>query len=103
MPTTGKHIGQKKQNECKIILSGTCWIILHNNIPDYLPGLSSSNRQTLDKIGSQQPTQANEAVEAADFDQGDWADVDNGQPMDYEIAVSGEGEEIQILLERSGV
>ena len=56
MPTTGKHIGQKKQNEwqdeinvrSKIILSGT----FHNNIPDYLPGLSSSNRQTLDKIRS---------------------------------------------------
>ena len=39
----------------------------------------------------------------ANIDQGDWADVDDGQPMDDEIAVSGEGEEIQILLERSGV
>ena len=33
----------------------------------------------------------------------DWIDVDNGGPMDDEVEVSGEGEEIHILLERSGV
>ena len=33
------------------------------------------------------------------FDQGDWVDV---QPMDDEVVVSGEGDKIQILLERSG-
>ena len=33
------------------------------------------------------------------FDQGDWVDV---QPMDDEVVVSGDGDKIQILLERLG-
>ena len=32
----------------------------------------------------------------------DWVDVDDGGPMDDKVEVSGEGEEIHILLERSG-
>ena len=46
-----------------------------------------------------QPTKANEAVEMTNFDQGDWVDV---QPMDDEVVVSGDGDKIQILLERLG-
>ena len=74
-------------------------ITLHKALSNYLSGLSSSSRQTLDDIRSWQPTKANEAVEMTNFDQGDWVDV---QPMDDEVVVSGEGDKIQILLERSG-
>ena len=106
-PTTGKCVGQKKQIEwqdkindrSRNLLSGTYQITLHKALSNYLSGLSSSSRQTIDDIRSRQPTKANEAVETTNIDEGDWVDV---QPMDDEVAVSGEGDKIQILLERLG-
>ena len=64
-------------------------------------GLSTSSKQTLDDIRLRQPTQGNE-IDTANQEDSDWVDVDNGGPMDDEVEVSGEGEEIHILLERSG-
>lgn len=64
-----------------------------------LEGISSSSKQTLDDVRSQQVTHA---ISAAEFDEGDWADVADGEPMDEDVEISGEGEEIHILLERSG-
>ena len=45
--------------------------------------------------------QGNE-IDTANQEDSDWVDVDDGGPMDDEVEVSGEGEEIHILLERSG-
>ena len=49
---------------------------------------------------SQQPTQNDEATI---LDEGNWADIDDGEPMDDDVEVSGEGNEIHVLLEMSGV
>ena len=63
-------------------------------------GLSSSSKQTLDNVQSWQPTQNDEVTI---LDEGNWADIDDGEPMDDDMEVSGEDDEIHILLEMSGV
>lgn len=45
--------------------------------------------------------QVNEA-DTVNLDQGAWIDVDDEGPIDDEVVVSGDGEEINILIERSG-
>ena len=66
-------------------------------------GLSTSSKQTLDDIQLRQPTQGIE-IDTVNQEDSDWVDVDDRGPMDDddEVEVSGEGEEIHILLERSG-
>ena len=48
---------------------------------------------------SRQPSQNDEA---AILDEGNRVDVDDGEPMDDDMEISGESDEIHILLEMSG-
>ena len=59
----------------------------------------SSSKQTLDDVRSWQSTHTNKAIEG---DEGDWADVDDGELMDEDVEIYAECSEIDILLERSG-